>query len=137
MNTSQNHVVKITFSPTGDTRRVQFTEAPTFEELAARISSMFDYCSMSTYRLTYLDDEGDAITMASDEDVYLAFVMQQPGKFLRITKISPDSSGYLGDATSDADRHALITKTRMNTNRNTPGLLVRGGCRWEWDGMKM
>ncbi|KAK2955239.1 hypothetical protein BLNAU_9791 [Blattamonas nauphoetae] len=88
MNTSQNHVIKITFSPTGDTRRVQFTEAPTFEELTARISSMFDNCSMSTYRLTYLDDEGDAITMASDEDVYLAFVMQQPGKFLRIT-VSP------------------------------------------------
>ncbi|KAK2950544.1 hypothetical protein BLNAU_14538 [Blattamonas nauphoetae] len=88
MNTSQNQVIKITFSPTGDTRRVQFTEAPSFEELAARISSLFDDCSMATHRLTYIDDEGDAVTIASDEDVYLAFITQQPGEFLRIT-VSP------------------------------------------------
>ncbi|KAK2958573.1 hypothetical protein BLNAU_6342 [Blattamonas nauphoetae] len=86
--TFQPQIIKITLTPTGDTRRIQLIEPPSYEELLTRIHSLFGINTSERLQLTYVDDEGDTITIANGDDVQMSLIAQAPGK-RRNTDLKP------------------------------------------------
>jgi ubiquitin len=71
--------VKVQFE--GDLRRVSFDGPPTYGKLVERLAEVFPATAACRKSISYLDDEGDTITVASDADLTEAFaVAQQDGR---------------------------------------------------------
>jgi ubiquitin len=73
--------VKVQFE--GDLRRVSFDGPPTYAKLVERLAEVFPATTAHACKtsISYLDDEGDTITVASDADLTEAFaVAQQDGR---------------------------------------------------------
>ncbi|KZT02859.1 uncharacterized protein LAESUDRAFT_729846 [Laetiporus sulphureus 93-53] len=65
---SNNLQVKLTCPPSGPTRRIVFTELPSWAELSARIESLYDI-PQRDIAVSYVDNEEDEITLNSDEEL--------------------------------------------------------------------
>ncbi|KAK2958164.1 hypothetical protein BLNAU_6868 [Blattamonas nauphoetae] len=84
MSNPQQFIVKITFTQSGDTRRVQFVAPPSFDDLKTRCHVLFGVSPHESVALTYNDCEDDTITIANDADVGLAFLSRPQNECLRI-----------------------------------------------------
>jgi ubiquitin len=71
--------VKANFN--GDLRRISFTGPATYDKLIQRLDEVFPVIAVTKVSISYLDDEGDVITVASNADLVEAFsVAQQDGR---------------------------------------------------------
>ncbi|THH02553.1 hypothetical protein EW026_g272 [Hermanssonia centrifuga] len=59
---------KFSMPPDGATRRVMFQTTPSWNELAAKIESLYDI-PVRTLAVAYIDSDGDEVTLSSEEEL--------------------------------------------------------------------
>eukprot|EP00270_Netrium_digitus_P010320 TRINITY_DN31_c0_g1_i1.p1 TRINITY_DN31_c0_g1~~TRINITY_DN31_c0_g1_i1.p1 ORF type:complete len:899 (+),score=285.23 TRINITY_DN31_c0_g1_i1:102-2798(+) len=70
-------VIKVKLNKTLRRFSLAASPTPTLVNLEKKIHDLFKLSDGATVTMTYVDDEQDAVTMASDEDVYDAVVLQK------------------------------------------------------------
>jgi len=111
--TTKTLIVKITMG--GDIRRYTANEGLTWPQVAKRASESFEL-GAKKFKMTYVDDEGDKVTVSSDEElreaINLAFV--QTPAVLRVT-VTPDDTTKT-DAAQTTDAAPLPKSDEMATD---------------------
>jgi ubiquitin len=105
----------------GDLRRVSFDAPPTYGKLVERLAEAFPATAAYLTSMSYLDDEGDTITVASDTDLMEAFaVAQQDGRAsLRFTVAVEEASKDISEealGTPEEPSHALVSRGLVGAN---------------------
>ncbi|KAK2952936.1 hypothetical protein BLNAU_12112 [Blattamonas nauphoetae] len=80
--------LKISYTVTNDTRRMEMNQVPSMEALLGQIHTLFNIHPASPLSVTYTDSEGDTITIANDADVHTAFETAQLGSTINLS-VSP------------------------------------------------
>ncbi|KAK2953574.1 hypothetical protein BLNAU_11438 [Blattamonas nauphoetae] len=80
--------LKISYTVTNDTRRMEMNQVPSMEALLGQIHTLFNIHPASPLSVTYTDNEGDTITVANDADVHTAFETAQLGSTIKLS-VSP------------------------------------------------
>ncbi|KAK2946994.1 hypothetical protein BLNAU_18080 [Blattamonas nauphoetae] len=65
-------VIKVTLNATTDTRRLEFSEAPSYGLFLKHLNTVFELNPDAPIALSYIDDEEDKITVACDADLVAA-----------------------------------------------------------------
>ncbi|KAI9065937.1 hypothetical protein FKP32DRAFT_1602153 [Trametes sanguinea] len=81
---------KFTKPPDGLVRRVTFQERPSWNQLAAKIESLYDIPAQNV-GVSYVDNDGDEVTLSSEEelqDFYRSATMQRPDGALNLVKVT-------------------------------------------------
>ena len=87
-----------------------------WSSLSKNASSLFDLPMGSNLKLTYVDDEGDKITLSSDEELSEAvgLSLKNSPAVLRLTVVSTDRKKWRSITTSYDDKKGVLSWTHMS-----------------------
>jgi hypothetical protein len=109
-----HYITKANFN--NDLRRLRVAQAPTFAELAEKLAQLYPALEARSITTSYLDDEGDNTTIASNADLHecLHVAEQDKRASLHLKATTPERSTVATDVGSATGVGSELTFTEVS-----------------------